>query len=1265
MKACRMRFQIPEIFDTSYDALMIHYSCFRIVCTLAVLVLSCVEMRAQSSLRLGDIMLNEFPRVKAQFYAIDAQGQLVRSVLPTDVAIRENGVVRPVLDVTCASSDSIVLLSAVLTVDVSGSMGGENILIARAAARAWVYAMPPMRSECAISSFDNAAYLNQDFTADKSLLLSAIDKLEPMGGTDYTAGLASVPTGGATVGGRGKYKRVVVFLTDGEGIGDEAQIIASALQNDVRVYCVCLKMAAPVILRNVANATGGQWFEHISTVDEAEQIYRTILTVEQGMTPCEVAWQSEIDCTPLRAVEMELLPRALATSSRYRLSSQFERVLVQSSSSLRFGGVAPPGYAEKDVVITAGSAAVQIDDISCSHPAFSVVSGGAPPGFTLAPGESRTVRVRFAPTDSAYAFAMLTITGNYCSGGKVYLSGGFPSVRNAAPTLKITAPNGGEVFGVGADTTITWEGVTPDDTLQLDYSIDNGATWLPITDSAAGLLYNWTVPNTPSNQCLARLRQFPQKERDPIVLKMFDSPVTSVTFSPDGSFLLASNDEVASMWRSDITADPERMFAVIGGLQRIVRGSAFSPNGIFVAIVGENLGSGRIFDVATQQLVMSLEGHTQSVNYVEYSADGAIIATASDDNTAILWDAATGSLLQQLSGHNQAVNSARFDFDGTRVVTASNDKTARIWNTETGQLIAVLSGHTDYVRAADFSPDGTLVATASLDGSIRIWNASTGALLDILIAPAPVYDLDFSIYGTFLVAAYGDQTVGIWNYKTKEQVRTLDMNFGTVLSVRFGPDGNTVAAGAVGGRAVIWHVNIWPLQEAVSKAVWSIIVPSVAAATGVDMGTVFVGSARDSVVTRFLCNTSDVSVLVDTLVLEGAHSGDFAIVSGAPPFIIPPHMCTAVEFRFVPSATGVRTAQARVTTRTGEITIPLTGRGVQTGVDMVRLVDFGRVPVGALKDTTVAIVVANPFDESITVTRVRQGGPDDEQFVLLEPTLPFVLTAKQSDSLKVRFSPVRLGGTSGKIVFEHTLANQPFETQLYGEGVCGDGDPGPGDSVLVVVSNAEGASGKSVIIEVRVVVPSNRDMPLPARFEMGLRINGTVLFPVGDTPKGVLDGRDRIVTVGGVYDGGDEVIARMQFMPTLGNDDTVDLAVEFFTWDVCAVPTAIGNGRFVLTDVCRAGGTRLFSPDGSLAMSTYPNPAMEHATVEFDLRETGATTLDIVDVYGRSVARLIDGVSVKGSHSVQVDTSVLPAGSYVLLLQTRTAVLGTMIQVVP
>jgi len=72
--------------------------------------------------------------------------------------------------------------------------------------------------------------------------------------------------------------------------------------------------------------------------------------------------------------------------------------------------------------------------------------------------------------------------------------------------LLLVAPNGGELWDVNSTHFITWASHAVD-SVELDYSIDTGATWREIGRlSAATGAYPWLVPDTPSESCRVRIR---------------------------------------------------------------------------------------------------------------------------------------------------------------------------------------------------------------------------------------------------------------------------------------------------------------------------------------------------------------------------------------------------------------------------------------------------------------------------------------------------------------------------------------------------------------------------------------------------------------------------------------------------------------------------------------------------------------------------------------------------------------------------------------
>ena len=91
--------------------------------------------------------------------------------------------------------------------------------------------------------------------------------------------------------------------------------------------------------------------------------------------------------------------------------------------------------------------------------------------------------------------------------------------------------------------------------------------------------------------------------------------------------------------------------------------------------------------------ILTLRGHSSSVNHVAALPDGRAIS-ASWDNTLRLWDLASGQCLRVLEGHSWSVAHVAALPDG-RAISASWDNTLRLWDLASGQCLRVLEGHSD------------------------------------------------------------------------------------------------------------------------------------------------------------------------------------------------------------------------------------------------------------------------------------------------------------------------------------------------------------------------------------------------------------------------------------------------------------------------------------------------------------------------------------------------------------------------------------------
>jgi WD40 repeat protein len=82
-------------------------------------------------------------------------------------------------------------------------------------------------------------------------------------------------------------------------------------------------------------------------------------------------------------------------------------------------------------------------------------------------------------------------------------------------------------------------------------------------------------------------------------------------------------------------------------------------------------------------------------------------------------------LLLTLQGHSSSINSVAFSPDGQRILTGSADNTAKVWEAASGKELLTLKEHIGPIAAVAFSPDGQRIVTSSWDGTVKVWEAAT------------------------------------------------------------------------------------------------------------------------------------------------------------------------------------------------------------------------------------------------------------------------------------------------------------------------------------------------------------------------------------------------------------------------------------------------------------------------------------------------------------------------------------------------------------
>jgi WD40 repeat protein len=199
--------------------------------------------------------------------------------------------------------------------------------------------------------------------------------------------------------------------------------------------------------------------------------------------------------------------------------------------------------------------------------------------------------------------------------------------------------------------------------------------------------------------------------------------------------------------------------------------------------------------------------HRGIVREVAFSPDGALLATAAVDNSALIWRRSDGAIIHRLAHPAPGVTGLDLRRDGNVLATAAYDGNIRLWDVSTGALLKTLHDQPSTVWTIAFSPDGKLLASGGNDALVRVWDVERGALLRTLRGHQRiVWSVAFSPDGRTLASGSYDFTIRLWDVANGQQRKVINRHTETVVTLEYAPDGRLVS-GSDDKTARLWDTN--------------------------------------------------------------------------------------------------------------------------------------------------------------------------------------------------------------------------------------------------------------------------------------------------------------------------------------------------------------------------------------------------------------------------------------------------------------------------
>ncbi|MEO0597883.1 MAG: WD40 repeat domain-containing protein, partial [Chloroflexota bacterium] len=234
-----------------------------------------------------------------------------------------------------------------------------------------------------------------------------------------------------------------------------------------------------------------------------------------------------------------------------------------------------------------------------------------------------------------------------------------------------------------------------------------------------------------------------------------------------------------------------------------------------------------IGNVATGEMIRTLEGHTGVILNVVFSADGSRIVSSSgdrtlsgqdpveeQDRTVRVWDVESGEELVRITPNSGFVRALDFSPTGDTVAYGvwdnANSGTVRVHDAETGEERIRFNAHTTSISTIAYSVDGTQIASIGWDRTLRFWDLVQEIEVDSFVGFADrVLAIDYSANGESLAIGVGnvgdniytgddranDTSVWIWDVNNRQQVNNFTGHNDWAWTVDVSPDSTLAASG--------------------------------------------------------------------------------------------------------------------------------------------------------------------------------------------------------------------------------------------------------------------------------------------------------------------------------------------------------------------------------------------------------------------------------------------------------------------------------------
>jgi WD40 repeat protein len=659
------------------------------------------------------------------------------------------------------------------------------------------------------------------------------------------------------------------------------------------------------------------------------------------------------------------------------------------------------------------------------------------------------VRLHCAPPDTTYRSGTITIY--YDSS----LSLAIPISVNRFPIpatqqLRFEWPTGGELLAPCQPVTLRWSGMALDARVAVDYSLDSGTTWEPITITTESST-TWTVPNAPTRGLRFRLRQLDGQQRTYRLDDLSTTAVGRITFRSDGKRLLAFhaiNGELVEWdvgsrqitWRAlppDVGQVQPVWVAYLDSMRAIAvyNASARGYAALFRIGAPTPLWSGQIFPTTIGRVALDTAHHTL-----------ALIASISP----------TLRLLEISDSTIASARSVPLPFPATALTISGSEALvalldSRIARYQTPQWTPIgeyTLPFLPHVALMSALPDGRRLAIGcsvsqpsvvqGLSAPVFVFDRPTAQVIrSYRQAASPPVALTASGNGRYLAIGFrGQPQSPLWDLAVDMITGQVSTHQGALADIAFSPDQRMVASSsATSPLELVLRSFLFP-ETVISQP---IRIGALALATDtLDFPPTYAYAGLDTTFRARLCNRGEVPIPLSEHWAEGEPAFQLLDISGSD--TLQPGECRDVTLRFAPGRAGDYRGAVVIRHCDQLLRLPLRGRALERTVSYPDTIAVGTACVGSpVRAQFIVLMNEDPAPLPIGGATIYDGLRSP--FRLVAPPHDTIIGGKSALVLTIEFSPNQSGNASGTLYVNYGWRDYTATITLSGMGIGGTVEP--------------------------------------------------------------------------------------------------------------------------------------------------------------------------------------------------------------------------------